>query len=100
MQSADYGLWIDWNGDGDFADDDESVFDNFDLTQGLFESISGIVPANAIPDQPLGVRLRIGDRANMSPQQYGGIGEVEDYTVTVRCPDSCLPTQAIINRMD
>lgn len=87
--------WIDWNGDGDFADTNEQVAvldDNTPFPSALTISI----PTTAQQNQPLGFRIRLSNTANMTP--YGTIssGEVEDYLITVKCQQSvCLPASYV-----
>jgi GEVED domain len=87
--------WIDWNGDGDFADAGEQVANLNDAV--AFPTMLTInVPANAQSNQPLGFRIRLSNTTNMTPYGLVNSGEVEDYLVTVKCaPSVCLPVAVI-----
>ncbi len=78
--TAHIEMWVDWNGDGDFDDPQETIIDTNDA--------GGMIPTSWTIDVPedlaafnvdLGVRVRISNDDNMTP--YGLIlsGEVEDY---------------------
>ncbi len=87
-------IWVDWNGDGDFMDSDEFVFDDSDDGSGNFSSnIWELeIPDHAIENQQIGLRMRLSLEDNMTP--YGSIasGEVEDYLFSVIInEDLCLP---------
>ena len=82
------GVWIDWNGDGDFADVGETIGTvavtiNTTLSQTTNFSI------NVPPSQPLGnYRMRIvqdegGSTGTVSPCASPGYGSIEDYTISV-----------------
>ena len=85
--------WIDWNGNGNLEDAGEMVVDLKDNTDGIFPTYLEItVPATAITGSSVGFRLRLSNTDNMTP--YGRInsGEVEDYLISIDCPQViCLP---------
>ena len=71
--------WIDWNGDGDFADAGEQVLDNVSRpTDGTY-TVNVTVPLNVA--RAVGVRFRIANESIPSPNGLVGSGEVEDYIV-------------------
>ncbi len=76
-----YGVWIDYNQDGDFSDVGEQVWtksaSNATPVTGSFT-----VPASAMPGP---TRMRVSLRYNAVPASCGSFnyGEVEDYTVNI-----------------
>jgi Zn-dependent metalloprotease/chitodextrinase len=76
-----YGVWIDYNQDGDFIDPGEQVWTN---APSQTTPVSGTftVPAGATPGA---TRMRVSMRYNTIPEPCGAFdyGEVEDYTVVV-----------------
>lgn len=96
--TAHYEIWIDWNGDGDFNDPGEMVADLSDNGAGNFGQtfIPITVPANTDINQQIGVRARLSNTNNMTPNGQVGSGEVEDYLIMVNCKDPiCLPITII-----
>jgi len=94
--TAHYEIWIDWNGDGDFNDAGEMVADLSDNGAGNFgqTTIPITIPANTDINQQVGVRARLSNTNNMTPNGAVASGEVEDYLIMVNCKDPiCLPTQ-------
>ncbi|MXN92715.1 T9SS sorting signal type C domain-containing protein [Flavobacterium sp. Sd200] len=85
------GIWVDWNDDLDFNDENEQVFTGTsiaDVTAVLRGYLS--VPLTA----PLGNhRLRIGanptNYGNAVPCDFDEYGVYEDYTVNVTTPPGC-----------
>lgn len=81
IYSEGYGVWIDYNQDGDFADPGEQVWtksaSNTTPVSGSFT-----VPASATPGP---TRMRVSLRYNATPSSCGSFnyGEVEDYTVNI-----------------
>jgi hypothetical protein len=81
-------VWVDWNADNDFEDDDELVITNSgDSQSAITESIT--IPATAV----LGMtRMRVA----LSPStfatncQIGGSLDVEDYSVNINPPPPFL----------
>jgi hypothetical protein len=99
--TAHYEAWIDWNGDGDFDDTDEMIFDLSDDGAGDFgmSFISIAIPSGAIQNQDLGARFRLSNQDNMTPNGTITSGEVEDYIIQVECPtDTCVPIKLTIKR--
>ena len=80
-----YGIWVDWNQDGDFADAGEQVY----ITSSAATSVTGsfTVPASATPGN---TRMRVvGDWMDSYPSSACGTdnySEVEDYTFIVGTP--------------
>ncbi len=86
--------WIDFNNDGAWADDERILADQVTISATCDIGISldqrvctqtfdVDVPIDAFVG-PTGARFRIGESADLTPMGYGGIGEVEDYLVTIR----------------
>lgn len=82
------GVWIDWNGDGDFEDVNEEIgiVNNIDVSNGnVIEDFTINVPAN----QPIGFyRMRIvqeelGGFGAPDPCKLFDYGAVEDYTIEI-----------------
>lgn len=86
-----YGVWIDYNRDGDFSDAGEEVFSQGN-TQATSVSGSFTVPSGAVENS---TRMRVSMKYNALPTacetfQYG---EVEDYTIIIEGngPDTEAP---------
>ena len=76
-----FGIWVDWNQDGDFADANEQMY----LSGSYLSTATGsfIVPAAALSGS---TRMRVvGNYLNTSPTACTGTGytECEDYTFIV-----------------
>lgn len=88
-----YGVWIDYNKDGDFSDAGETVWTK---AKSKTSPVSGTftVPSNAIEGP---TRMRVILKYNATPtacEASFSYGEVEDYTVniTAAVPDTQAPT--------
>jgi hypothetical protein len=81
-RSEAYRVWIDYNGDGDFADAGEQVFSRNKTTA---TSVSGTftVPSTAVVGS---TRMRVSMKYNSNPTacETFASGEVEDYTVQIQ----------------
>ncbi len=75
-------VWIDFNRDGDWADDGEKVFDNERLDPGV-NTLSFTVPADARPGLTY-ARFRLSSTRDLPFGGPADDGEVEDYRVTIR----------------
>jgi subtilisin family serine protease/subtilisin-like proprotein convertase family protein len=73
--------WIDFNGDGDFSDAGEQVFQNERLVDGL-NTRTIRVPTNVATGN-VRARFRWVLEANLNPTDIAISGETEDYTVTI-----------------
>ncbi|MCT4630137.1 immunoglobulin-like domain-containing protein, partial [Winogradskyella sp.] len=86
-----YGVWIDYNRDGDFSDAGEEVF-TLAPTQSTPVSGSFTIPSGAVENS---TRMRVTLRYNQIPGPCDSFtyGEVEDYTVVIEGsgPDTEAP---------
>lgn len=97
--TAHIEAWIDWNGDGDFEETGEMVFNESDTGDTAFDRIPISVPSNAVTGQFLGLRIRISNQDNMTPYGLISTGEVEDYLIDLDCPTQiCLPITTTLIR--
>ena len=76
--------WIDWNGDGDFNDNDERIASNISRTFPGTYNLDITVPDNATGSGPTFARFRLGARIN-TPTGTASSGEVEDYMIKIVC---------------
>jgi hypothetical protein len=87
--------WIDYNNNGSFTDAGEQIATNTVVstgTNGVTQTVSFIVPVTAIPGQR-GTRFRLTSTQNPTSVGASGMGEVEDYLVTLTClPIALSPT--------
>jgi len=77
-----WGIWIDYNQDGDFLDADEEVYISPENTNEI-ETGSFEIPETAIPGV---TRMRVIMAWNNAPSSCdvnSGFGEVEDYCITI-----------------
>jgi uncharacterized repeat protein (TIGR01451 family) len=80
--------WIDWNGDGDWNDPGEKIFNSVNLLGGL--QVANInVPVGATLGQTF-ARFRLSSAGGLAPTGFAPDGEVEDYQVDVVQPDLTL----------
>ncbi len=82
-------VWVDFNNNGIFTDSGEQVMTNGGISTGTSSSNVNVpftVPPGAVTGTPLGVRVRI--TSDVSPGSFGsgGLGEVEDYVVSIAVP--------------
>ncbi|WP_345278269.1 GEVED domain-containing protein, partial [Litoribaculum gwangyangense] len=77
-----YGVWIDYNNNGDFSDPGEEILIQ-SPTRATSVSSSFVVPSNAIEPS---VRMRVSMKYNGSPGPCESFtyGEVEDYTINIQ----------------
>jgi hypothetical protein len=81
-----FGLWIDWNQDGDFNDAGETIVQT---TSASTSPLSGVinVPITAIPGNTR-MRIRNSNSGAAVACGFSASGEVEDYTFNVLGPCS------------
>lgn len=82
-----FGIWVDWNQDGDFTDTGENVYNSNGYLYANLSGISFTVPATATLGN---TRMRIVSNFNAgTPVACNATmanGETEDYTLTVLAP--------------
>lgn len=89
--------WIDFNNDGAFDGPGEQIATNVVVASGTNAAAVNVtfnVPVDAIPEQR-GVRFRFTDVQNPSSVGAGGVGEVEDYIVSIGCAPFSINPAAI-----
>lgn len=74
--------WIDWNGNGDWADAGDQIANDVDLVAGN-NTLSITVPEN-IPETPTHTRFRCSTAGGDLVTGMAEDGEVEDYTITAK----------------
>ncbi len=79
-------VWIDFNGDGDFADGGEQVVSDQLMTGPYPQAVPLSIPATATVGDTW-MRVRYGTEAGLSYDGQAYNGEVEDYLVTIT-PDT------------
>ena len=80
-----YGLWIDWDNDGNYED----FYNGSDIVTGSTSTTTTITtPNNTSLGAVVNVRLRVDDEQLITTDYQGGKsnGEVEDYQATVSLP--------------
>jgi gliding motility-associated-like protein len=82
--------WIDWNGGGDFSDNDERIASNVGRTFPGTYNLDITVPEDAIGSKPAFARFRLGPRIN-TPTGTASSGEVEDYMIKIACDGPGAP---------
>jgi hypothetical protein len=87
--SAYLNVWIDFNNNGVFTDLGEQVSSNVlvaTATNNVARNIGLTVPATAVTGTNLGLRVRLSSDLSPGSSGAGGVGEVEDYVVTIAPP--------------
>ena len=91
--NAHLNAWVDWNGDGDFMENDEWVERNISAGNETV-NLSISIPANAVITEPSFMRIRFGPRTFFNNSEFDGsdtFGEVEDYQITILCAPPSAP---------
>lgn len=90
--------YIDFNGDGDFSDTEESQLSAVaaGTTAGTPRTLTFNVPTGASTSTDLGARFRLGT-LTCSPDGNGGFGEVEDYLIRIGRFDLALATVSSVS---
>ncbi len=100
LTAAYLSVWIDWNGDGDFADKNERIADNIRMPSGTSTyNLQVTVPADAIASRPTFARFRLGPKVS-SPTGTVSSGEVEDYLIKIACTNPDPPKVGQITQPD
>ena len=84
VASCPLNAWVDFNGDGDWADPCEQIFNNEWVDDGL-NSLTFQVPASATGNIYTHARFRIDSNGGLSYTGQANDGEVEDYRVYITC---------------
>jgi hypothetical protein len=77
-----YGVWIDWNYDGDFTDVDDGFYAGSGVTGSpVVATVNVSIPASYVTNTPVYFRMRVADAPLGAADYLGTIvnGEVEDY---------------------
>ena len=80
--------WIDFNGDGDWTDPGERIFENRTLVEGN-RGLGFNVPVDAVPGTTF-ARFRVSSANLSSPFGLAFDGEVEDVALTIRVANPTL----------
>ncbi|MFZ1387791.1 MAG: CshA/CshB family fibrillar adhesin-related protein [Thiolinea sp.] len=86
---AQLQAWIDWNGDGDFADKGEQIAKNVADNAGVdMDATAGVLTFNVTPPATAKVgntyaRFRWSTQSNLNATVAANDGEVEDYAITI-----------------
>ncbi|GEP41637.1 GEVED domain-containing protein [Brevifollis gellanilyticus] len=86
-------VWVDFNNNGLFTDSGEQVMSNGGVNNGVngnTVSVSFTVPPAATTGVSTGVRARLTSDISPGVGGSGGVGEVEDYAVTIAAPTTDL----------
>ncbi len=78
--------WFDWNGDGDWDDPSEKVFDALTVSAGM-SSLPLAVPLSATVGVSF-ARFRLSSGGAPLPSGPAADGEVEDHVLTIAAPSS------------
>ena len=73
--------WFDWNGDGDFSDSGEHIFNNVSLVAGTNNLVLR-VPADAVAGSSWS-RFRFSQQSDLSFFGGSSSGEVEDHPISI-----------------
>lgn len=88
--------WIDFNGNGSWADTGEKIFSGRVLGEGVHD-LTFTVPGSAVPGQTH-ARFRYGYETNLSFTGPSTVGEVEDYEVSI-VSDKPIATPDVVSVM-
>ncbi|MES2736436.1 MAG: SdrD B-like domain-containing protein [Verrucomicrobiota bacterium] len=87
--TAYFSAWVDWNNDGALNGSNEQVIAETTVTTSSSvqsRTFTVNVPGTAVRGTPLGLRLRLSSLPGIPSIGSHGLGEVEDYQITVQCP--------------
>jgi hypothetical protein len=85
-----FGVWIDWNGDNDFADSNETIF--LSTVAEFHFSVTVAVPSTAVAGSTR-MRIRANFNIPLNASQHcsnSTYGETEDYVFQVLSPANCV----------
>ena len=77
--------WIDFDGNGTFADPGERIYNAVTAASATLQSVSVTftVPVGASVGTQRGARFRLSDNSATTPTSSGAVGEIEDYVVNI-----------------
>ncbi len=87
--AASLNAWIDFNNNGSLADAGEQIATNVSIANGASSATQNVtftVPVGASVGTGRGLRFRLTSTASPGATGVGGLGEVEDYVVTITAP--------------
>ncbi|MDB6116235.1 MAG: hypothetical protein JWO08_16, partial [Verrucomicrobiaceae bacterium] len=87
--NAYLSIWIDYNNNGVLTNTGDQVVNNLTVSSNSVPQtlvLSVAVPSTATTGTPLGIRYRLDSITGTASTGIGGIGEVEDYLVTISPP--------------
>ncbi len=91
LQDVFVNIWMDFNGDGDFQDENEHIifdeeFDNPNKPSGevFYRTVHFTIPEDAVCGQTF-MRARLLSDPGIGAYGTGVTGEVEDYMFTINC---------------
>ncbi len=94
VKGAGYlNAWIDWNGDGDFNDENEQLADNLPVSEGT-HNLEVIIPEDAITSLATFARFRLSSETLSGASGSANGGEVEDYVVSIFTSSGGVDTEA------
>jgi len=79
--------WIDFNGDGDWDDTNEKVYDAIYFSGSPYHEVPFTVPDDAVAGYTY-ARFRYSSNSNLTYKGYASDGEVEDYRVEIAEEDT------------
>jgi len=88
--------WVDFNHDGDWADNGEHIITDDYLENGSFYELSFSIPEDAVPGDTY-ARFRISTQEGLSYDGVAPDGEVEDYLVNIACTQDMEVTKLVWN---
>ncbi len=74
--------WIDFNGNGSFADAGEQIASNLQMLGGPTNTVNFAIPS-VVTSSSTGARFRCSTQSGLTPTGSAPNGEVEDYMVTI-----------------
>jgi hypothetical protein len=75
--------WVDFNGNGSWADAEDKIFSDLSLVGGSVYSLNFTVPATAVSNSTTFARFRLSSLSGLSYAGLASDGEVEDYTAYI-----------------
>lgn len=92
-QTFFYYIWIDWNADGDFVDAGETILATTSYQSGPYTGSFVIPAAQTAGNYRMRVSTSwIGANTPCAINATWGLGEMEDYTITVVAVPPCAPS--------